>query len=262
MDMFSNVGTLSRKGLGMPERQDEKLLVVISDTIVLVLIANPGYLCQTLAKEYAVFEFGRKLFNRKANCIEERSHLFGLVRLGRGGVHAWSGTWSIMFFDAILAKRKRISSDHSNFSILGLVGPGWSLFISLCLVASSRAMQPSAFYESAEAPPKQVPTCLCGSWWRMLGRALDLWTLGSMWTRKRLNRIHGQKINQRMNGLPLPPADLKISRPTLDPIPEQSAAALPQPAASSAAPVTQAARNCWTMPMSHRLLGVFAGNRS
>ena len=44
-----------------------------------------------------------------------RSHLFGLVRLGRGGVHAWSGTWSFMFFDAILAKRKRISSDHSNF---------------------------------------------------------------------------------------------------------------------------------------------------
>ena len=30
MDMFSNVGTLSRKGLEMPERQDEKLLVVIS----------------------------------------------------------------------------------------------------------------------------------------------------------------------------------------------------------------------------------------
>ena len=40
MDMFSNVGTLSRKGLGMPERQDEKLLVVISDTIVLVLVPN------------------------------------------------------------------------------------------------------------------------------------------------------------------------------------------------------------------------------
>eukprot|EP00434_Breviolum_minutum_P034619 symbB.v1.2.030648.t1/scaffold3477.1/size55879/5 len=45
------------------------------------------------------------------------------------------------------------------------------------------------------------------------------------------------------DGLPLPPADLKVSRPTLDPIPEQSAAAPPQPAASSAAPVTQAARN-------------------
>jgi len=40
MDMFSNVGTLSRKGLEMPERQDEKLLVVISDTIVLVLVPN------------------------------------------------------------------------------------------------------------------------------------------------------------------------------------------------------------------------------
>ena len=45
------------------------------------------------------------------------------------------------------------------------------------------------------------------------------------------------------DGLPLPPADLKVSRPTLDPIPEQSAAAPPQPAASTAAPVTQAARN-------------------
>ena len=45
------------------------------------------------------------------------------------------------------------------------------------------------------------------------------------------------------DGLPLPPADLKVSRPTLDPIPEQSTAAPPQPAASTAAPVTQAARN-------------------
>ena len=30
----------------------------------------------------------------------------------------------LMFFDAILAKRKRISSDHFKFSILGLEGPG------------------------------------------------------------------------------------------------------------------------------------------
>ena len=45
------------------------------------------------------------------------------------------------------------------------------------------------------------------------------------------------------DGLELPPADLRVSRAPLDPIPEQQTPAPPPPAASTAAPVTQAARN-------------------
>ena len=44
-----------------------------------------------------------------------RSHLFGLVRLGRGGVHARSDTWSIDVSRCHFGSRERISSDHFNF---------------------------------------------------------------------------------------------------------------------------------------------------
>ena len=44
-----------------------------------------------------------------------RSHLFGLVRLGRGGVHVRSDTWSFVFSMPFWRKGNSISSDHFVF---------------------------------------------------------------------------------------------------------------------------------------------------
>ena len=52
-----------------------------------------------------------------------------------------------------------------------------------------------------------------------------------------------ERVEEEDDGLELPPADLKFSRAPLDPIPEQPQVAPPPVPPSTAAPVTQAARN-------------------
>ena len=52
-----------------------------------------------------------------------------------------------------------------------------------------------------------------------------------------------ERVEEEDDGLELPPADLRFSRVPLDPIPEQPQVAPPPMPPSTAAPVTQAARN-------------------
>ena len=52
-----------------------------------------------------------------------------------------------------------------------------------------------------------------------------------------------ERVEEEDDGPELPPADLKFSRAPLDPIPEQPQVAPPPVPPSTAAPVTQAARN-------------------
>ena len=69
----------------------------------------------------------------------------------------------LMFLDAILAKRERISSDHFNFRSLVLLGLGDHFHFPFCPVASLSSHAALRIQQSAEAPPKQVSTCLLGS---------------------------------------------------------------------------------------------------
>ena len=71
-----------------------------------------------------------------------------------------------------------------------------------------------------------------------------------------------ERVEEEDDGLELPPADLRFSRVPLDPIPEQPQVAPPPMPPSTAAPVTQAARNFVDQSTSLQPLGVFVVNKS
>ena len=79
----------------------------------------------------------------------------------------------LMFLDAILAKRERISSDHFNFRSLVLLGLGDHFHFPLCPGISLEPCSPphSAISRGSSKAGFHLPTRLMMT---MLGRARDL----------------------------------------------------------------------------------------
>ena len=128
-----------------------------------------------------------------------RSHLFGLVRLGRGGVHVRSDTWSFVFSMPFWRKGNSISSDHFVFPHWSrrAWGDHFSFSLFCCFEPCSHLHLPIN-----RGSFKQGFLQLM-AWKMMLVRVPDQWTHGSTWIRLN-SRILGQLTYQMKMGLRCP----------------------------------------------------------